>query len=55
LRKALTGVGDSDGHGQRYQQTTDDQDCTSGKVQWSPDLFPIIAIPITLCTIRAGT
>jgi hypothetical protein len=40
LRQGLTGVGD-DSHGKRHNQSADDQSCSSGKVQKSPNVFPI--------------
>jgi hypothetical protein len=54
LRKALTGVGRKHGHEEGHNQAVDDQDCCSGKIQWSPRLSPGEAIPAGLFTIPAG-
>jgi hypothetical protein len=41
LSKNLTGMDRSYGHGQRHKQAADDQDCSSGKVQWRASIFPM--------------
>jgi hypothetical protein len=37
-------MGGHEGHGERHNQATDDQGCSSGKVQRSPNAIPTKAL-----------